>query len=51
MDMFNINCHNYCGVRDGKAARVLAYLLSHSAKERYEAYASNRMSTDAHVYH
>lgn len=40
-----------CGVCECNAVRVLVYLVSDSAREVYEAYTANEMSTDAHGFH
>lgn len=39
-----------CGLCDGKAVRVLANFFSDGAEEVCEAYTSNGMSTDGHIY-
>lgn len=40
-----------CGVSEGKTVCVLACLLSNGAEEVYEAYFTDGISTDPHVYH
>lgn len=45
------NKFNDCGVCEGEAVCVQVYLLRDGAKEMFEVYTAEEISSNAHIYH